>query len=66
MPFVGVMACASRGHADDGGGGLRAAMNRIEEVRHFTRLAERKPRFAVGYLITCGTVLTLFVVALLR
>jgi hypothetical protein len=30
------------------------------------RLAERKARFAVGYLIICGTVLTLFVVALLR
>jgi hypothetical protein len=44
----------------------RAAMNRIEEVRHFTQRAERKARFAVGYLIICGTVLTLFVVALMR
>ena len=41
-------------------------MNRIEEVPHFSRLAERKARFAVGYLIICGTVLTLLVVALLR
>jgi uncharacterized membrane protein (DUF485 family) len=45
---------------------VRAAMNRIEEVRHFTRLAKRKARFAVGYLIIFGTVLTLFVVALMR
>ena len=41
-------------------------MNRIEEGPHFSRLAERKARFAVGYLIICGTVLTLLVVALLR
>jgi hypothetical protein len=41
-------------------------MNRIEEARHFTRRAERKARFAVGYLIICGMVLTLLVVALIR
>jgi hypothetical protein len=41
-------------------------MNRIEEVRHLTRQTESKARFAVGYLIIFGTVLTLFVVALMR
>jgi hypothetical protein len=44
----------------------KPAMNRIEEIRHFIQLAERKARFAVGYLIICGTVLTLFVVTLMR
>jgi len=44
----------------------RAAMNRIDEVRYLTRRVERRARFAVGYLIICGTVLTLFVVAMMR
>jgi hypothetical protein len=41
-------------------------MNRIEDVRHFARRAEHRARFAVGYLIICGTVLTLLVVVLMR